>query len=181
VSGRGQAQAGYSLLELMVTLAVMSVAMLLASTLIVQAMRLMQTTTRAIEDPQMLTHAWLRRDIHRAASLVSWSFSWSSDPLVLRLPSGETVAYAVDEGQLTRSRYDSLGDQLEHRVLLPAVQLWQWRTLAGAVVETQTRLKLAEDPIHAAAFEEPGRQRRSRLATEHLRLALRGSQGGRAW
>jgi prepilin-type N-terminal cleavage/methylation domain-containing protein len=135
-----RAAAGFSLLEVSVSLVLVALALLLAAELLMDAQVSFVAAAREAraEDPRLLASA-LRGDFGGAQGVVEAGFpgAWSAGPLTLAFgapesPSGwaryRRVGLAIE-----RERFDSLGGTPIRRRMLGAVTGWRWREdAAGA-------------------------------------------------
>ena len=173
-------QRGATVVELLVSLALISVVFVAAGPLIIQSIKLFDATSRSLTDPSAsLVGAWLRRDIHSAASLHSWSDDWGEETLVLRSHDGEIITYEVDESALIRRRFKLSGELIDRRVILRNITFWRWRALQG-FIDIQIVLPGHIAPTHAALIRDRKRITLITQETERFCFSLRGT-GGRSW
>jgi len=174
MSGRG-----FTLLEALVVLALVSIVMLAAAGLIVQSLRLLEATGRSLRDVSFTTASvHLRREVHSAAGLRDANPLWSSTPLELRSHGGGWVRIEPNAGRLERVEVSASGLEVGRRVLLQRLRRFRWRAAAGSLVELEVTLSVHRDPWHAALSPTPGVDASEAERVERLLLAVRGR---RSW
>ncbi len=172
-------QRGTTLVELMVSLALMSVASLAAASLIVQAVRVFEASARSMTDPgTAVARSWIRKDVHSARSMQGGIGLWSDGELVLTLVDGGSVVYRQDSGSLVRRVVAADGSEIDRRVLLRELLGWRWRAAGSRVVELEMRLAGRRDPATAGGVADPTRQTEMTVRRETLVLALRAGGAG---
>lgn len=169
-------RAGFSILELLVVLAIVSAALAIAARLMLEAQRRsLIEQRRAFDSAVPLVLEQLRIDV---ASAVDGSGDASrGDPLTLTLPSGVVIGYRLAGDELVRTYSDPAGE----RLALRDVRGFQWRWLGGdkplVVIELEyatTRSSGPEVEAGYRVFVPRGVERRT------LYLTLRGG-GGVGW
>ncbi len=175
----GRRQRGTTLVELLVSLALLSVIAVVTAGLVIQATRLMDTAARASHNPTLtLAGEWLRRDLYETTTVIGGAGGWIDGPLVTLPQHGGWVTYAMVDGELVRTNAPPSGPAADTRVLLHGVVGWRWRLDGGISVRIEIEA-LANPEAHrnltGVRFTEPVRQ------TERMTIALRGRPGGRAW
>lgn len=170
---------GTTLVELLVVLALMSVMVLVAAELVVQSIRLLGATGKAVRNP-MLVHVEtrLRNDVQEAAGLVAIEDIWSEEPIELLTRIGGVTRFEVIEGNLVRQTITPGKEGNEERVLLRGITSWWWRSPAPNVVDINISY-LISPPPEKQASREVGYEKERRVET--LRFAIRGGGGGRQW
>jgi len=176
---RGE-ESGATIVELLVSLALISIVFLAAGPLIVQSVQLFSSTGRALTDTSAtMSGSWLRRDVHSAASIDAWSPQWTDDPIMLHSQNGEIITYEVDGSGLVRCRFEPTGEQIDRRVMLRRVERVRWRALQGLIeIEVLTRAHVR--PTTAALIRDRQRLNAVTLKTERFCFALR-ARGGHSW
>jgi prepilin-type N-terminal cleavage/methylation domain-containing protein len=163
-------QQGFSLLELTIATAILSLACALVASALVLSQDEARTYLGEMGRPsEALALALLRHDV-RSARAVSLQPGWSTSPLRLELDDA-VVTYRTDGGVLRRA-VSSRGAAETATTPLPALEQWQWRTPTAGVVEvawTQTR----------SGAVRRGRPARDRHEVSTLRLALRNGPRSR--
>jgi prepilin-type N-terminal cleavage/methylation domain-containing protein len=170
---------GFSLLEAVVVLALVSIVMLAAAGLIVQSLRLLEGTGRSLRDTSFTTASvHMRRDVHSAAGLRLAGLGWAAGPLELDRHQGGWIRIEPHAGRLERVEIDAAGREVGRRVLLHRLRRFRWQALAGSLVEIEVTLSVHRDPWQAALTPEPGGDASEVERVERLLLAVRG---GRSW
>lgn len=176
---RSGPERGTTLVELMVSLALLSVVAVVTGQLVVQATRLTDRAARAAHNPSLgLAGEWLRRDVYEAATVVGGTAGWTDAPLVAVAQHGGWTVFAMVDGELVRTDAPPGSPTPDSRVLLRGVVGWRWRVDGSTSLRVEIEV-LANPGAHrdltGMGFVEPERR------TERLTLALRGRPGGRAW
>jgi prepilin-type N-terminal cleavage/methylation domain-containing protein len=172
---------GSSLIELMVSLALISVAVLAAASLIVQSVRVFDSLGRSMSDPEaVIARSWMRKDVHSARSIESSTGIWSDHELVLATGDGGAVIYEQDGDRLLRRVIDRNSTETEDRTLLHGLVEWRWRVAGSRVIEVELVLPRHLDPATAALVSISQRRAEVSLRRETLVLALRQG-GGSSW
>lgn len=194
-SGSGEGR-GFSLVELVIAMAVASVGLLLAAGILVQAYRMLgQTAVHARIPVADLAIQRLRADLQGAAGIVRGPGGggarrggepapWSRDRLTLLRPDGSGVRYETRRGRLVRSlvqvrrRGDRTGGD-PGRPVLDRVISWRWREVAPRLVTIE--LVLDRPGPGRGRIVDPVQRGRGRgeLRTVRQTVALRG--GGLGW
>ncbi len=119
-------QAGFTVLELMVSLLIVSLAVAIAAHLMAEAQRRsVIEQRRALETAVPIALKQLRADV--SAALDGGGSALRGEPLELVLPSGLIVSYEQSGDQLVRRTSDPVGQ----RVLLDGVTSFSWRWPGG--------------------------------------------------
>ncbi len=168
--------AGFSLVELLVALAILLIALSIAAEIGIRARALLARSVRdARRPPIAATLARIRDDIAQAErfdpAAADPIWGWTFDPLVLRSSSG-TVIYRVAGSTLERATVDSTGREAGRLDLVRDGASWRWRAFGDSLVEISVGY-LAEPGAPGAA----GRV----VRRESLRVALRGAPGRWGW
>lgn len=134
-----KASSGYTLIEVVVALGLLSIVMLGAGSLIVYSAQIGDRTVRSIRDPDVEIAALrLRRDVQTASGLAGpVPVGWSDEPLLLRRADAGVVGYGFDGGALRRWTWEPDGSESDVAVVLRGVSAWRWRWPAGSAVDVQ--------------------------------------------
>ncbi len=171
---------GASLLEAVISLALISGVVAAAGPLIVQSARLFVVTGRTLTDPSAAAvSGWLRRDVHQATAVEAWTGEWSPSLLALRQADGEVVTWEALEGALVRRRIAVDGHLLDRRVLLRRVKNWRWRSFRG-LVEVEFELPTHLDPVAAVGRNEVSDLSTVRDERHRFTFTVRAA-GGTVW
>jgi prepilin-type N-terminal cleavage/methylation domain-containing protein len=176
------AERGFSLTELLASLALLSLALLAAWDLWDDSIRLVGTSGRALRNPSSVPATTaLRHDLQAALELPAPAVDWSSTDLEVRLAGDRLVRYERRGEALYRLERGVAGTELAQRRVSTSVAGWQWRTVAPGLVEVRLTLDLYPDPSPVSRkVAVTGHGRRVRH-TDVLRVAARGSGGGSSW
>ena len=168
---RRAAQRGFSVLELVVAMAVMLVALLIACDLLDESARLLHHSTRRARDPLPLLATELLRNDLRAARPPGPAGSWTSGPLALDVPGEGLVVWRRQGDRLWRA-----GGAAD-RPRLGGLAGWRWRALPHGAVEV--RIELASSGLWLTHTRR-GVPQRDAGRPEVLRIlvASRGGQDG---
>lgn len=169
-------RAGFSILELLIVLAIVSAALAIAGRLLLEAQRRsLIEERRALDSAVPIALKQLRLDVTAAAG--GSGDAGLGQPLTLTLPSGDRIAYRLADGDLVRAFSDPAGE----RVALRDVSDFRWRWLGGerplVRIEVEYETTRSSGPQAAAGLRVDvprGRERRT------LYLTLRGG-GGVGW
>ena len=168
---RSRGQRGFSVLELVVAMAVMLFALLLACDLLDESGRLLHHSMRRARDPlPLLAGELLRNDLRAARPQPEGD--WTSGPLALDLPGEGPVVWHRQGEQLWRD--DGGGGGLPR---LGRVSGWRWRALPRGAIEVRIELEASGTWL---AHSRAGLPRRDDARPEVLRMlvASRGGQDG---
>ena len=155
---------GFTLLELVISLAVASLLFLLAAQLLRSAQLVFLDAAREALDPEpRLAVAALRRDVQAALAVAGGSPVPSGGPLVLAQPGPSTVRYEQIGPALVRIRLDALGTEVNRRTVLAPLAAWKWSepepglvfVSLGSVAHATTRSLLASGPERLTAAARP--------------------------
>lgn len=184
----GTAEAGFSLLEILVTLAVLAIGLALAAGILVQTQRMLAQGVAEVRAPEAaLVVAHVRADLQAAAGIGGGAGAgrspWSRDRLVLLGTTGEAVVYERREDRLVRfggvtdRRFRTAG---EGRTVLPGLISWRWKADSRLVtVELiYDRPEVARWALVSPRAAGPVAGRRQ-WSTERVSAAMRG--GGLGW
>lgn len=182
--------AGYTLVEMLVALVVLTVGLALAAGLLREAAWTLAGAAREARAPLApLAAATLRSDVQASAGVaphplaVPGSTLWLSDPLVLFGHPAGSVVYAREGDRLVRRVLPPGGGAPSERDLLRDVAVWGWRLPAAGLVEVRTAF---------APPAPPGSLRHRRFLTGTtaggagdrtvwLQAAPRAAPGGTGW
>jgi len=129
-------EAGFTVIELVVTMLLLSIALAIAAGLLVEAVRVYSATGRELREPATeLTFRMLREDI-RAAAPRPVSSGGTGDPLVLVRESG-AQSWNLEGERLERTSFDVDGNDLGARPMLDKVLFFRWRVIPRGRVEVE--------------------------------------------
>jgi prepilin-type N-terminal cleavage/methylation domain-containing protein len=184
----GARQRGFTLLEMVVALAVVGVALLLSAGLFKEAYVLQAAAGRQLDDPLAdVATARLRLDVqgsHRILGGLPTLLGplWTGEPLELEGYFPDTVLrYEQVGGELHRVVLDAGGEELSREVWMRRVVLWRWRPLSPRLLEVEVTYRRGPEASDWRLAGGPPVPPPDRLETERLRLALRGRGSGAGW
>lgn len=173
-------EAGTSMVELIVALALISVVFLAAGPLIVQSTRIFTSAGMKLTDPNsVLLEAWMRHDIHSASAVVASPQPKGVENLLLVMPDGRRISYGLEESALIRKDFSPKGKLIGRHLVLPRLMSWDWSVIQGCVM-VQLELPSHLDPSRAALFPKPKGLRAVERKTVDFCFSLRG-RGGMSW
>lgn len=171
-----RAELGFSLVELLVAMLLLSLLLAIAAPLLVESGRIFASAGRAltaVDDAAPLRQ--LRADLRGAVPVGAWSPDWTSEPLVLR--DGErAIAWAAEEERLSRAEVPEPGAEPAERVQLDGVVAFRWRVPLPGVVEVELVRRRPERAPLARVLSAQWRPRGETLEGALLTVAAR-----RAW
>jgi len=178
-----RSQAGFTLLEAVVALAVVSVALYLAAGLLREAQVLSAAAGRQLTDPLAgVVAARLRADVQGADAVAPPAPGgvWTSGPLCLaeRRHQG-LLCWTAAGSELHRSFLGEAGGTSD-ATWLRSLVAWRWRLPAAGLVDLEVAYLRSAEPWRWRMSGPPSPPAPS-LATERLRLALRGGGRGSGW
>lgn len=143
---RGGTAAGFSLVELLVSMLVLLVVMMVTNKLFVESLRIFSNSGRELREPGAeLALRLMREDLHAAAPIYNHDTPLVPTHLALHchLP-GRTEAWEMDGSRLVRRTYDAGGNLLGTRPMLDGMVSFEWWTPAPGLVQVRlTRRKPA--------------------------------------
>jgi prepilin-type N-terminal cleavage/methylation domain-containing protein len=130
---------GFTLVEVMVTLGILSIGLALASRLLIESQVGVMRANAELGNP-MPRYALerLRSDLSQAEEVPEELPVWRSSPLVLVFPGGRLVAWARSEaGDIERILLDDAGKPEVRHVTLRDVVDWRWRPATPRLVDVE--------------------------------------------
>lgn len=176
---RRRGEAGTTLVELLVALAVLAVGLVLAAGLMVQAYRMLAQSGVELRAPvEELAIARIRQDLEEAAAVSGPSLlpGWSRDRLILATPDGGAIVYERRGDELVR-RVSGGGRHL----VLPRLVSWRWYEVSPRLVSVEVVYERATGARHGVVDPAGAIGGASSWRTLRVTAALRGAGLGRGW
>lgn len=174
-------ESGTTLIELMVSLALISIVFLAAGPLIVQSIRLFDATSKKLRDPDaVLVGAWLRQDVHSAVAALSVPVVGKPPLLSLSRKDGMMISYEFDGHSLIRQQWSPSGKLVGRQLILPNLVSWSFVVVQGCV-QVQVVVPSHIDPMRAGMIRDQRKLKAITGKTESFCFSLRGRRGGRSW
>jgi prepilin-type N-terminal cleavage/methylation domain-containing protein len=135
----GARTAGFSLVEVMVTLGILAVGMALASRLLIESQLGLVRTAAELGNPMpRYALALLRSDLEQATELEETLAIWRPTTMVLYFGAADRVVWGVTaEGDLERSIVDAAGRIEVRHVALRDVAAWRWRPTTPRLIDVE--------------------------------------------
>lgn len=166
--------AGYTVIELVITLGLVSVVTLAAAQLIAASARVYRSARQGTSYSGVISLTTsLRRDVQGSSSAVLQLPTWDQRPMELIGWDGGKIRYSLDGEVLVRETFDSIGAPTGRRVIANGVSAWWWRLITPQTVEVRVAM-LARPGLGASA---QGIERN----TVQRRFSFRGWPDGRSW
>lgn len=137
---------GYTLIEVVVALGLLSIVMLGAGGLIVSSVKLGDRAARSMRGPDLeVAVLRLRRDVQTAAGLAGpvEVGGWTDEPLLVRTSDAGVVGYGFDGAALRRWTWLPDGTSGDTAIVLEGVTAWRWRRPGGSAVDVQVERSAA--------------------------------------
>ncbi len=148
--------AGFTLIEVVVTLGVLAIGLALASRLLIESQLGLVRTSAELGNPMpRYALSLLRSDLEQATAAPAALPVWWSTPLLLTNARGDRVAWLRTDGEeLERVVVDPSGAALARHVVLRDVVEWRWRETAPRLYDVDlvyrardtSRVPLADVP-----------------------------------
>ncbi len=176
---RTRRQVGFTVIELLISTAILMLVMLIAFQMLAEAGRLLSSAQVEFAGSSMqLTTQWLRRDVQGASELGSLALLPTPGPLELRGHREGTLRYERVGTNLDRVIVGPDGEEIGRRTVLRGVSGWQWRSLnSGGLVEVQIEYRRR---VRSRSTRRGGSPVESKEMSELRWFALRGGQR-RSW
>lgn len=180
---RRRGAGGFTLLELVFSFAILSIAMLIASRLLLESqLRMAHSARRALDPAATIALKQIRADVRASAQVprVALADEWNFEPLTLRGHPAGTLRYVKDGSDLVREIQRPGGEVTSERIVMKAVNLWRWRLNPDVRTLVEIELGYRETPrlgllIAAGQLEAPIPVIRSHLvAVSPRRTGKRG-------
>ena len=174
--------AGFSVLELLISFAILLIATMIAGRLLLEAQaRMSHSARQALEPVTDIALKQIRADVRASGRVPALDHEWSWGPLVLLDHPAGTVVYERTDGNLVRT-VDSGGSEPGERIVMRSVSIWRWR-LAPGVPLPLVEIELGRREIsHFARLAAAGQREAPIPVTRSHFLAISPRQiGKRGW
>ena len=175
--GPSSAVGGFSLFEMLVSLAVLLVGMALASQILLESQtRIAHSSRRALDPVGELAMKQVMADVRAGGAIAHDDYEWSWTPLVILDHPAGAVRYEKQGNELLRS---VSGREVDgKRTVLRGVRVWRWR------VRRDVPLPLVEielgfqETARLGRLTSGGTREAASPSTETLRFAASPRQAG---
>lgn len=178
------AERGFSVVELLISAALLLLAVLMATQILLESQRLFLRSQRELvaEDTDFATHR-LRSDLRSAdfpsLPIVALDGRWMTSPLTLRRGAG-SIVWVLDGEALVRRELAADGEVSAERIMLQRLDSWRWRALSTSLIEVETGLAVRTASRGSALLLDRERGDTT-LRTTTVRAYLRGLAGRQQW
>ncbi len=129
---RRRRSAGFSVLELLVSFAILAIAMTIAGRLLLESQaRMAHSARQALEPVAVLALKQIRADVRAAGRVPAGDFEWNWGPLVLLGHPAGTMRYEKVGTDLVRTVVGGTSGG-GRRIVMREVSIWRWRLSRGA-------------------------------------------------
>ena len=176
---RPAGQQGFSLLEMLASLAIIAGALLVSFDFIDESIRVFGEADQAAKDQITLTGEMaLRRDL-QAAKIFPPENTSSSGALDLVLNDGARVSWFRRGSTLYRVHQPANGGPDDSRPIIRNLNRWQWEILGPSLVEVRFQRRV---PRPLSGLPKPGPPDRMKLRKDtRIVVSPRGSEGIGSW
>jgi hypothetical protein len=130
--------AGFSVVEMVVTLAVLAVGLALVGRLLLESQLGLVRAQAELGNPlPRYALARLRADLQAALDVPSILPGWRSTAMTLLVEGGERISWGRSGDQLERVVVDALGRPRVRHVALRDVADWRWRPIAPGLIDVE--------------------------------------------
>jgi prepilin-type N-terminal cleavage/methylation domain-containing protein len=132
---RRAGDAGYTLVEMLVVLAIAGLLAGAVGELLVQSNRVIVTVGAELRSPLVQPAlARIRADLESASAPPEGSDEWIAGPLEFHTLQGEHLRYELVDRALIREELDPGGRTLRARTVVQGISVWKWMSLAPRLV-----------------------------------------------
>lgn len=175
-----RAARGYTLIEMLACLAILSTIVVLTASLHTEALRTIARMGEAARiSPQPLAARQIRLDAESARAVVGPAGEWSEGMLELTGAGSGRVRYERLRGDLVRVDSEESGIE-RRRTIAHGVLSWRWKSMAPALLTVEFAARSAPDPflpLPAVALKpKPAAPEKVSIV-----VALRATHGRTGW
>ena len=121
-------QAGFTVLELIISFAILLIAMMIAGRLLLEAQaRMSHSARQALEPVAAIALKQIRADIRSSTEVPAYGSAWNWEPLILLGHPNGTVSYKKLGDDLVRIVSRGSVTEPASRIILRSVSVWRWR------------------------------------------------------
>lgn len=174
-AARPPREAGFSLLELIVSLLLLLLIFALAAQLLVESARIHASAARELRTTEdQFALRTLRADLRSGVPAGAWSDQWTSEPLVLR-EGARAIAWAADSERLIRAEAHEEDATPVERVQLDGVLAFRWRVPVPGLFDIEIVRRRPEHAPLARILSAEWRRQGETLEVATLSIAARRS------
>lgn len=142
-SCRGGVESGFSVVELLISTAVMMVVMALATGLLLESQIQIARLQAEMRNPlPRYAVERLRHDLEGAAAVPALLEGWRAGRLTVVGDDGTQIVWLSTGGELHRILVAGDGTELSRQRILGDVTSWRWRRLGGSLVDISFGVRL---------------------------------------
>lgn len=174
---RATGERGYSLLELIIALALVSTTLIIASEMLLARERQLARAVRVANrmSAEQALHQ-LRRDLRTGVSILGTASAWQEGPLVIAQADGVVITWSLIDDSLMRGRSDASGSQ-GTRPMLDRMTGFRWRWLRPtATGMLLARIEVSFQPGTEIIGSGGVGSRPPETVVQRVAVALRGSR-----
>ncbi len=180
-NGSGERRRGYSLLELIIALALVSTTLIIASEMLLARERQLARAVRVANrmSAEQALHQ-LRRDLRAGSGILGTAAAWQEGPLVISQADGVLITWSVIGDSLMRGLSDASGSQGTRPMLDRVTGLrWRWSRPTGAGM-LLARVEVSFQPGTEIIGTGGIGSQPAETVSQRVAVALRGS-GSQLW
>lgn len=174
-----RSESGFSLIEQLVSIAIMSTALLVAFDLIDHALRVFSESAAAATNPLTIhTEELIRADL-MSARVFPFDGQSSSGPLILQLWDGSQIEWKLEGESLVRTEMVEGIHKSQARPLPRQVVGWWWRVVSENLVEV--KILINGTPTADGLQLQGPLEKASEVITRVVYVSPRGVRGNGSW
>ncbi len=172
---------GFTVLELLISFAILLIATMIAGRLLLEAQaRMAHSARQALEPVTAIALKQIRADVRASGKVPAFDREWNWAPLVLLDHPAGTVIYQRSGTDLVRIVDAGGGTEPVERIVMGSVSIWRWR-LAPGVPLALVEIELGRREIPRFALLAAAGQREAPIpVTRSHFLAISPRQSGRS-